>query len=237
MLLGEKAKEIEVNQKRNMQKSLPNSTLTYEEKVKEVIRLIKELKKKDEAFFIYATHRLTYLSNITDKNKREIILDELLMQSRERLIKVEEERQVKLLEKKVALKEQLLSLKIFIGNIRKAIRKKNISKSQLKELKRIENRALKLKQIIDKKLKGIAVRENKKTKKDNNKKRKVKKSKKAGKEKKRVKGRSKVKKVKKRKAKKKKKEEKKLEVRKKRKKSRTNGRKGKKSKSKTVRKK
>ena len=227
ILLGEKAKEIEGNQKKPAPNlNSPDLNLSYEDKIRELIKIIRQIKDKDEAFFIYATHRLSYISNIQDKNKREIILDELLMQSRERLIKVEEEKQVEVLEKKVVLKEQLLSLKIFIGNIRKLSRKKNLSKSQERELKKIEKRALKLKQIIEKKLKEISGRENKKTKKNSNKKRKAKKSKKASKEKKRVNGRSKVKKVKKnRKKAKKKTKEKKIKVRRKRKKSRTNGKK------------
>ncbi len=196
LLLGEKAKEIETNQKKPAPKlKSPNLTLSYEDKVRELIKLIKKIKDKDEAFFVYATHRLSYISNIQDKNKREIIIDELLMQSRERLIKVEEEEQVKLLERKVALKEQLLSLKIFIGNIRKLSRKKNLSKSQERELKRIEKRALKLKQMLEKKLKEITHRKNKETKKkkNSNKKKKTKKSE-ANKEKRKTKRKKKSKK-------------------------------------------
>ncbi len=155
MLLGEKAKEIESRQKQQLQSNLssPNvKSLSYEDKVKELINLIRKVGKEDKAFFIYSTHRLSYLSDITDKTKREIILDELLMQTRERLIRVTEEEQVKHLEKKVTLKEQLLSIRIFIGNIKKLSRRKSISKSQKRELKIIDKKAEKLKLLIEKKL-------------------------------------------------------------------------------------
>ncbi len=157
ILLG-KSSEALSDSENNSENNL--ASLTYEQKIKELLVAIKKLKEQDKPFFIYATHRLEYLKSISNQKKKELIVDELYLDAKRRLIQDKETLKINNLKKRIMLKEQLLSLKRFLSDVKTFEKKYNLNSVERKKIKAIKERIAKIICIINKKLDDLSKSKN-----------------------------------------------------------------------------